>query len=99
MRYVISTTALILTLGGSAAFAGDVYVDGYHRSDGTYVRPHVHSSPDNSISNNYGPSQESFGRLYPNSRDYDSDGTANAFDFDSDNDSWGDDYDSNPYGY
>ena len=31
----------------------DVYVRGYTRKDGTYVRPHYRSSPDNSYNNNW----------------------------------------------
>ena len=31
-----------------------VYVDGYYRRDGTYVRPHVRSNPDGNCWNNYG---------------------------------------------
>lgn len=80
------------------AVAEDVYVEGYHRSDGTYVRPHVRSSPDSSISNNYGPSQNSSELMNPRSRDYDNDGLSNYQDFDSDNDGFGDETDSNPYG-
>ena len=34
--------------------AGDVYVAGYYRRDGTYVRPHVRSAPDGNCWNNYG---------------------------------------------
>jgi hypothetical protein len=93
-----------LLLGGAIALlpvvgvAGDVYVDGYYRSDGTYVRPHYRSSPDDSISNNYGPSTNSNQLLNPRSRDYDRDGTSNYLDLDSDNDGYMDEYDSNPYG-
>ena len=32
----------------------DVYVHGYSRSDGTYVRPHYRSAPDGNPYNNYG---------------------------------------------
>lgn len=35
------------------AFAGDVYVHGYYRSDGTYVRPHYRSAPDGNPYNNW----------------------------------------------
>jgi len=80
------------------AAAEDVYVDGYTRSDGTYVRPHVRSSPDDSVSNNYGPSQSDSELMNPRQRDYDDDGIANTNDFDSDSDGMGDEFDSNPYG-
>lgn len=89
---------LILALAPIAA-AQDVHVDGYYRSDGTYVRPHTRSAPDNSISNNYGPSQNTYQLTNPRSRDYDNDGTPNYRDYDSDNDTFGDEYDSNPYGH
>ena len=38
-------------LGGSTS--GDVYVDGYIRSDGTYVQPHIRSAPDGNKANNW----------------------------------------------
>lgn len=98
MRFGVLLAAVAATLASAAAVADDVHVDGYYRDDGTYVRPHVRSSPDDSISNNYGPSQDSTELMNPYSRDYDNDGTANTFDFDSDNDGFGDDFDSNPYG-
>jgi len=37
----------------SMAFAGDVYVNGHYRSDGTYVQPHYRSAPDGNPYNNY----------------------------------------------
>ena len=94
----VALTGLILALSSTSAPADDVYVDGYFRSDGTYVRPHIRSSPDSSISNNYGPSQYDYQLMNPRSRDYDSDGTSNYLDYDSDNDGIYDDNDSNPYG-
>lgn len=39
--------------GNELAIAKDVYVDGYHRKDGTYVKPHYRSSPDNTRNNNF----------------------------------------------
>lgn len=99
MRSKLVILASILTIFCTgAAFAGDVYVDGYFRSDGTYVRPHIRSSPDGIKSNNYGPSQRSSELMNPYSRDYDSDGSPNYLDYDSDNDGLLDDYDNNPYG-
>lgn len=82
-----------------AASARDVQVQGYIRSDGTYVAPYVRSSPDGTRTNNYGPSSSGSG--YPVygygtpawSRDSDRDGIANAFDGDDDNDGIGDDHD------
>jgi hypothetical protein len=37
----------------STLFAGDVWVDPYYRSDGTYVRGHHRSTPDSNPWNNY----------------------------------------------
>ena len=75
--------------------ARDVYVDGYIRSDGTYVSPHVRSAPDSSKWNNYGrPStedrQEQQADIFQ--RDYDNDGMFNQYDYDDDNDGTLDDY-------
>lgn len=79
-------------------FARDVRVKGYYRKDGTYVRPHIRSSPDSFKWNNYGPSKNSNQLMNPRSRDYDHDGIPNYLDRDSDNDGILDDNDSNPYG-
>jgi hypothetical protein len=87
-----------LTCLPSFLYAKDVYVGGYYRKDGTYVRPHVRSSPDGYKWNNYGPSRNSGELMNPRSRDYDGDGIPNYLDRDSDNDGTVDDYDSNPYG-
>ena len=35
------------------AYGDDVHVDGYTRSNGTYVQPHMRTAPDNTTSNNY----------------------------------------------
>src|SRR4051794_5195446 len=40
-------------LFATATFAKPVHVNGYYKSDGTYVAPYVRSSPDNSLLNNY----------------------------------------------
>lgn len=34
-------------------FARDVHVNGYTRSDGTYVQPHYRTAPDSTRTNNY----------------------------------------------
>lgn len=80
------------------AFAEDVHVRGYTRSDGTYVRPHVRSAPDSSVSNNYGPSKSSYELTHPQARDYDNDGISNSRDNDDDNDGLSDSSDSYQYG-
>ena len=90
-----SFLALGLTL---SAYARDVHVDGYYRSDGTYVRPHVRSAPNSTRTDNYGPSTSDSQLMNPTSRDYDGDGTANYLDDDDDNDGKSDDQDANQYG-
>ena len=37
----------------SASVFADVFVNGYTRSDGTYVAPHYRTSPNNTIRDNY----------------------------------------------
>ena len=37
-------------------FAEDVHVRGYHRRDGTYVQPHMRSTPDSSYNNTWSTS-------------------------------------------
>ncbi len=44
----------LLALVSFSALASDVFVNGYTRSNGTYVAPYHRSSPDNTINNNYG---------------------------------------------
>jgi len=95
--YLFIAFALFIFIA-SSSFAGDVWVDGYYRSDGTYVRGHYRSSPDGIKSNNYGPSQNSYELTHPQSRDYDRDGIPNYLDLDSDNDGIFDNNDSSPFG-
>ena len=90
--------ACILVVFVGTALARDVYVPGYYRGNGTYVRPHYRSAPDGNRWNNYGPSTNSRQLMNPRSRDYDRDGVPNYLDRDSDNDGTSDNYDSNPYG-
>lgn len=45
-------TALICVL--PSLVLADTHVKGYTKKDGTYVAPHVRSSPDKSKDNNYG---------------------------------------------
>lgn len=78
-------------------WASDVYVRGYYRKDGTYVRPHYRSSPNKYKWDNYGPSKKDNELLNPHLRDYDNDGTPNYLDHDDDNDGYFDDYDLNQY--
>lgn len=103
MRKIFLIFALLF-LFTSLSYAEDVYVHGYYRKDGTYVRPHHRSSPDGDLSNNYGrPSYQQqqqykdLPELPTYQYDYDSDGIANQYDIDDDNDNVSDNYDSNPY--
>lgn len=102
------TTKAVLLLAAVAllslsSFANDsddddnVYVKGYHRSDGTYVRPHYRSRSDGNISNNYGPPASLKQQLQPPQRDWDKDGIPNHLDSDSDNDGIPDERDPSPY--
>ena len=50
MRIAIAGILLAVSCG---AFAGDVYVNGYTRSDGRYVEPYHRTTPDNNPFNNY----------------------------------------------
>lgn len=45
--------SLSLLFASGAAFAKDVFVQGYTRSDGTYVQPHYRTAPDGNPYNNY----------------------------------------------
>jgi hypothetical protein len=52
----------ILFLISSFIFAQDVYVSGYYRSNGTYVKPHYRTAPNHTINDNYS--------TYPNVNPY-----------------------------
>lgn len=78
--------------------AKDVYVKGYYRKDGTYVRSHYRSSPDQYKSNNYGPSKTDNQLLNPKTRDNDNDSKPNYLDNDDDNDGVDDEKDNSQYG-
>lgn len=77
--------------------AEKVYVRGYYRSDGTYVKPHYRSAPNNDKSDNFGPSRTDSERLNPYTRDNDNDGIPNYLDKDDDNDGVLDNYDKYQY--
>jgi len=72
----MKSTAIILmifaiSLGTSISAKADVYVRGYHRSNGTYVQPHRRSNPDGNVQNNWS--------TYPNVNPYTgATGTTNA---------------------
>ncbi len=50
-KYLLILFALFF-FGAQPALA-DVYVNGYHRKDGTYVQPHYRSDPDGNRFNNF----------------------------------------------
>jgi hypothetical protein len=95
MRAVI---LILLTTFFTLPALAQVHVNGYHRKDGTYVQPHIRSSPDGTKSNNYG-SGGGNGYASPDSRDNDNDGTPNYQDSDDNNNGISDDYDNNQYGH
>ena len=97
MKKVITLIIGILMVVPSLAAAKDVYVNGYYRSNGTYVRPHIRSAPDSHRWNNYGPSTNSGQLMNPYSRDWDTDGIPNYLDLDDNNNGILDDYDLNQY--
>jgi len=82
-----------------AGFADhNVFVPGHHRSDGTFVRPHIKKSPDGSRANNYGPSQKSSELMQPQNRDYDKNSIPNYRGSDDDSDGVHDNFDKKQYG-
>ena len=86
-----------MLLASLSSFAKDVYVRGYYRRNGTYVRPYMRSAADGYRWNNYGPSEDSSQLMNPGSRDADGDGISNYLDIDDDNDGILHDQDSSQY--
>lgn len=97
MKKIIIILLVIVFAIPVIVFAKDVHVRGYYRNDGTYVRPHVRTSPDQYRYNNYGPSQNSSQLMKPKQRNWDGDGTPNYLDRDDDNDGIYDDQDRYQY--
>lgn len=97
-KLIVIMIGLLILLGWSLSFAKDVNVRGYYRKDGTYVRPHIRSSPNQYKFDNYGPSRSDSELMNPRSRDNDRDGTPNYLDNDDDNDGVSDDSDNSQYG-
>ena len=64
----------------SLVFAEGLYVKGYYRSDGTYVRPHVRYLPNQFKYDNNEPSKNTYESTNPSARDNDGDGIANMYD-------------------
>jgi hypothetical protein len=48
-----AVAALAVFSGGATPAHADSYVDGYYRSNGTYVSPHYRSSPNSSTTDNW----------------------------------------------
>lgn len=52
-KLFILLTLLLFVIGGTACFAGNTYVKGYVKRDGTFVAPHFRSSANNTKLDNY----------------------------------------------
>jgi hypothetical protein len=50
---IIVSAALGLLFMATTALAHDVYVNGYYRSDGTYVQPYYRTRPNSTTLDNY----------------------------------------------
>jgi len=53
MRVLMAGAVLALAAFGTAAAQGSHYVNGYYRSNGTYVAPHYQTNPDGNVYNNW----------------------------------------------
>ena len=58
----LSIAVLLIFSVFAASASADVFVNGYFRSNGTYVQPHYRSSPDSNFYNNWS--------TYPNINPY-----------------------------
>ena len=76
---------LMIVLFATSAIA-DEYVNGYTRSNGTYVQPHYRSSPDSTNLNNYStqgntnPYTGTQGTVSPNYQSYDNSSQQRQYD-------------------
>ena len=52
MKVLLFCTLFVFVSSG-LSMAGDVYVNGYTRNNGTYVQPYHRTAPDNNFNNNY----------------------------------------------
>ena len=52
-KAIITLTALASLMAFTHTSHATVFVDGYFKSNGTYVAPHIRTSPNNSIYDNY----------------------------------------------
>ena len=62
MKRLLFFAVVVLTAQSALA---DSQVRGYYRKDGTYVAPHVRSSPNSSAYDNYGRQSSPFSYGYP----------------------------------
>lgn len=53
LGFALTLLLLLFTATSNFASAGDVYVKGYFKKDGTYVAPHFRSRPDGNPYNNW----------------------------------------------
>jgi hypothetical protein len=60
--FLLATATLAMVILSAPFARADEYVNGYFRSDGTYVAPYYRSSPDSSYNNNWS--------VYPNVNPY-----------------------------
>ena len=49
----VLSAVIAMLLTATIALAGDVYVQGYFKSDGTYVQPHYRSAPNSTTLDNW----------------------------------------------
>ena len=61
---MLRTSILVLALLIPATAVAQTVVQPYVRSDGTYVRPHLRTTPDNNPYNNYSPPRTTGGGLF-----------------------------------
>lgn len=52
MKNLLGVVLLVVSVS-SPVWAGDTFVHGYMRQNGTYVQPYMRTAPDNSLFNNY----------------------------------------------
>lgn len=97
MRKVAFAAALMFALlSPSIVKAEDVWVDGYTRSNGTYVQGHYRSGPDSNSSNNWstrgnqnpytgswGTRQPSYDSYSPSGSSYGGSSSRNVYDYGS----------------
>jgi len=53
MKTLIASILIAILVTISLSAVADVHVNGYYRSDGTYVRPHYRSSPNSTTLDNW----------------------------------------------